>query len=95
MIRTTEYDCAASISFYADYGTFGLKDGTIVRGPIDTIESAYDEPNGIGCIDIVTNDVKNYGTSVYADQFAWAEFPDSLFPRLPERLRSKVKSDSE
>ena len=87
MIRTENCDCAFMVAYYADYGTFGLRDGSVVSGPIFNVESEYDDPDGIGCIDVLTNQEKNSGTSVYADQLAWAEFPDVDAGDLPERLR--------
>ena len=95
MIRVMDYDIASNIAYYANYGTFGLTDGTVIEGPIFNVESECDDPDGIGCIDVAVDEIKNVYDSVFADKFSWAEFPDSLLPRLPERLRSKVKSDSE
>lgn len=91
MIAVNDYATASSIAYYADYGTFGLTDGSVIEGPVFNVESNLDDPDGIGCIDVIVDTAKNVFDSVYADKFAWAEFPDALIPELPERLRNNVQ----
>lgn len=79
MRRIASYNEAAAIASSLPYCArvvICLKDGSIVSGTIDTVESELDDPNGVGCIDVCTDSYNNYGKSVYADQFAWAELDE-------------------
>ena len=86
MIRTEDSDRAFGIEYHADCGTLGLNDGSVVSGQIITVGSKYDDSNGIGCIDVLTNEDENSGTSVYANQLAWTELDESDVRELPEHL---------
>lgn len=85
--RTTDYDRAADISFFARNGVFGLNDGSVIKGPISNVESEYDDPNGIGCIDVIVDEDRGVLDCVYPNTFAWAEFDGLEANDLPERLR--------
>lgn len=80
MIRTTDCNRATNIAFYANRRTFGLKNGTIIHGSIDTIESEYDNPNGIGCIDVVTEEMKTTVRASTRTSSPERNSPTSMFP---------------
>lgn len=76
MKRIYDYEEASNIALHEPKGTFGTKDGKILKGPIIDIQDQWNDPNGIGYISILTDPVGNYGKDVNPENFAWAEFED-------------------